>query len=312
MDQIINSLVLAALFALLGLSAELMVRHIKYLAKALRMKLFSFGLLLGIITSIPEISVGINATVDGAPGLSVGNLLGGIMVMIGLVLGVSLILHRKINTEGDLKIILPQLAIILLPLLLGLDGKIAQWEGILMLLAYFSLVFYLFRVNRPGNGESLVLIEKARLAKAVMFSLAAIVAIILISHWIVQITLGLLEHWNVGRLTTGLLIFSLGTNLPEISIALTAWRRRSSELSLSHLVSSAFTNVLIFGILAAIKPMSFAVGGSYYILGISLPITLGLFLWFYLSRRRLERWEGLALLFCYLAFIGANIFIISR
>ena len=56
------------------------MRNIKYIASALHIKLFAFGIVLGLITTLPELSVGINATIDGVAALSVGNLLSGLSV----------------------------------------------------------------------------------------------------------------------------------------------------------------------------------------------------------------------------------------
>lgn len=68
------------MFVVLGGSAGLVVRNIKYIASALHIKLFAFGIVLGLITTLPELSVGINATIDGVAALSVGNLLSGLSV----------------------------------------------------------------------------------------------------------------------------------------------------------------------------------------------------------------------------------------
>src|SRR3989339_1678129 len=118
MSILIDSLLLLFLFAVLGVPADFAVRNIKYIASVLKIRLFAFGLLLGLITTLPELSVGINATIDKAASLSVGNLMGGIIVIFGLVLGASLLLNRQIDTNEKLKILIPEVAIIFLPILL--------------------------------------------------------------------------------------------------------------------------------------------------------------------------------------------------
>lgn len=307
-----NLFFLLVLFVLLGISAEIVVRNIKYLATVLKMRLFAFGILLGIITSLPELSVGINTTVSGVASLSVGNLLGGIIVILGLVLGCSLLLNRKIATDGNLKLLIPQIVVIFLALLLGLDGKYGQIDGLIMVAMYFGLIFYLYRANHSFSSESLALIEKNKIVKTVFFSFIGIVAILLLSNLIVKITLNLLQDWQISKLVLGLLVFSIGTNLPEISIAITSWRKKSSELSLSHLLSSAFTNTLVLGILAVIRPISIVIGPAYYILFIFLTVILILFLFFYYSGKKMDRIEGAILLACYLLFLLANFWLIAE
>jgi cation:H+ antiporter len=310
MELALNLFFLLVLFVILGISAEFVVRNIKYLAKVLKIRLFAFGILLGIITTLPELSVGINATLNGIASLSVGNLLGGVIVILGLVLGSSLLLNRKIITDGNLKIIIPQVAIIFLALLLGINGGYGLIDGLIMVGLYFGLIFYLYQVNRSYGSESFALLEKNKIIKAVFFSFVGVVAILLLSNWIVKITLGLLQDWQISKLLLGLLIFSIGTNLPEISIAITSWRKKSSELSLSHLLSSAFTNVLILGILAAIRPINIVIGPAFYILSIFLTAVLLLFLFFYHSGKKMDRVEGAILLTCYILFLLVNFWMI--
>ncbi|MFA4942000.1 MAG: hypothetical protein WC582_05455, partial [Patescibacteria group bacterium] len=251
-----------------------------------------------------------NATLNGIASLSVGNLLGGVIVILGLVLGSSLLLNRKIITDGNLKIIIPQVAIIFLALLLGIKGGYGLIDGLIMVGLYFGLIFYLYQVNRSYGSESFALLEKNKIIKAVFFSFVGVVAILLLSNWIVKITLGLLQDWQISKLLLGLLIFSIGTNLPEISIAITSWRKKSSELSLSHLLSSAFTNVLILGILAAIRPINIVIGPAFYILSIFLTAVLLLFLFFYHSGKKMDRVEGAILLACYILFLLVNFWMI--
>lgn len=104
----------------------------------------------------------------------------------------------------------------------------------------------------------------------------------------------------------GLLVFSIGTNLPEISIALTSWRKKTSELSLSHLLSSAFTNVLVLGILSFMQPIVFEVNATYWIMSIFLAVTLILFTYFYHSDRDMDRVEGAVLIGVYGLFLVVN------
>ncbi len=112
---------------------------------------------------------------------------------------------------------------------------------------------------------------------------------------------------NISKLFVGLVIFSIGTNLPEISIALASWRKKSSELSLSHLVSSSFTNVLLLGLLASFNTINFQVNISYWLVAIFMFLLLILFSIFYYTGKKLSRNEGFILVFIYLLFLVSSI-----
>lgn len=314
MHIILNLSLLIFLFLILGLSADLAVNNIKYIARALKMRVFVLGAILGIATTLPELSVGINAAIRDVSGISVGNILGGITVIIGLILSISLILHKNISTEDSLKLLIPFSVVILFPFLVGSDAYFSVLDGIIMVCLYVFLILYLYKHSSRHQApkESLIILEKSKINKALFLSLLGIVLVILSSNFIIDISSALLEKTSMSKLVLGILIFSIGTNLPEITIAFTSWRKKASELSISFLISSAFSNILTLGILSIIKPISFQIGAAYYVLAFFLPLIIVLFVIFSYSDKNLSRKEGFILLIIYLLFLATNIFLIGR
>src|SRR3989338_3097437 len=272
MSILLDSLLVFFLFVALGWSADFAIKNTKYISAILKIRLFAFGILLGLITTLHELSLGINATVDQATALSVGNLLGGVIVMLGFILGISLLFNRKITTDGRLASLIPTVLVIFSPVLFGIDGKYGFLDGLAMIGLYLGLIFYLYRLNHFSNHAHIKIINRNKTTKSIIFAVAGIIGILVSSHWIVKITLDLLSYIQVSQLVIGLIVFSIGTNLPEISIAITSWREKSSELSLSHLLSSSFTNVLVLGILAVIHPITFNVDSTFWTLAIFFSI----------------------------------------
>lgn len=304
MSLFFNIVLLVFLFAVLGISAGFVVKNAKYLASVLKIRLFAFGILLGLITSLPELSLGINSSLNKISDLSVGNLLGGIIVIFCLILGVSLLLNRQIETDGKIKSLIPAVLVIFSPLLLGIDGKYQLWDGLIMIFLYMGLIFYLYYINHYQKsyykkGE----IKKNEATKSLFFVIIGMIVVLLASHWIIKTTLTLSNSLNINNLVIGMVIFSIGTNLPEITIAITSWIKKTSELSLSHLLSSAFTNILILGILATINPVFLVVDINYWIMFIFVGITLILFSIFYHSNKKMDQIEGLILLSVYILFL---------
>jgi len=313
MSIILNIIILLALFALLGLAADLAVKNIRLVALSLRMKLFALGIILGIMTTLPELSVGINATLEDAGALSVGNIMGGIVVLIGLILGASLILNRKVATADNLRSLLPASLVILSPFFLGVDGRFGIFDGVVMVALYVGLISYLYYLNRsPMSVGGLAIIGKRKIVKEIFIAILGIIAVMLISHWIIEFTLVLLEKVAASKLMIGLILFSIGTNLPEITITLTSWRRKSSDLSLSHLISSAFTNILVLGLLAILNPITFTIGPAYYALVFFVSLIIILLIIFSHTDKSLSRIEGAILLMIYVFFVAFNLFLIGR
>lgn len=312
MPIILNFLILVVLFVALGLSADLAVKNIRYIASSLKMKLFALGIILGIATTMPELSIGISSSLRGMGGLAVGNILGGIAVIIGLILSVNLILHKNIGTEESWSATIPALIVISSPFLLGFDAKFSLIDGLIMVALYLGLVFYLYKMGQKEKGEGLALIDKKKIAKSILLALVGIVLVIIASNLAIETATLILEKFGISRLMMGILVFSIGTNLPEITIALSSYRRKASELSLSYLLSSAFTNILVMGILAILKPISFKMDAAYLILAASVSLIMILFVIFSYTKKSLSRLEGFILLLIYFIFFASNIYFIAQ
>lgn len=302
---------LAGLFLLLGFSADLTVKNIKKIASFLELRVFIFGVILGIITTLPELSVGINAAINRVTVLSVGNVFGGIVVILGLITGLNLVLNRKIATKGVLESLFPSAGVMLAAFLLGIDGRYGVGDGLVIIFLYLFLLVYLYKANHHNHGKRTIVLEKGKFAQALFLSLVGIILVILFSNWIVEVTVDLLSRANLSKIIIGAVIFSLGTNLPEIIIAITSWKRKSPELSLSHLISSAFTNVAILGFLAVMTPIEFSRGVAFYLLGAFLFLILGAFTYFCFSQKKLDKREGYFLLAIYFLFLTASFFVLE-
>lgn len=309
MDIVFYIIILIILFGVLGLNADFLVHNIKIISRKLGIKLFALGVVLGIMTSLPEMAVSINAIIYGVPNVSVGNLMGGVLVIFGLILGISLILNRKIRTDGDMKYLLPQLGLVFLPFILGLDKKFSTIDGIIMVTIYIVLLIYLYKLSKKNLGTNISIIKNQKILKSIVLSIISAIIVIISSDFIVKISVILLNKLEIKPFMLGLLIFSLGTNLPEITVSLTSWKKKSPELSISHLMGSVITNVIILGIMCIIKPISINLGNSYIILVIFTAIILTLTAIFYKTKKSLDRMEGVFLIFIYFLFFIVNVFI---
>lgn len=298
---------LALLFYLLGKSADLTVSNFKSIAEKLGIKILFLGLILGLMTTLPELGVALNSLAENVLELSAGNLLGGTLVLFCLILGVSALFNREIKTDGDFKNIIPMATYVFLPLFLGLDGKFQDTDGLILIIGYLLILYFFMKRDETFLSLRISSFREKKIDKEVFWALLGIAGVIIASHFIVTTTIELLKGFNVSMFIVGLVIFSLGTNLPEIIIALKSYRRKISELSLNHLLGSAISNPLLLGIFALAKPFSIDKGRSYLaLLGLSF-LALFLLIIFYHSRKNISRLEGFFLLFIYLLFLISQI-----
>lgn len=306
MDLPQQLLLLAFLFVALSIAAQITVTYATRLVTRLGIRTFAFGILLGLITTLPELTLGINAQIKDEGGLAVGNLLGGIIVIFSLILGFNILINRKVKTDGDSPAIWATVSVVGLPIVLGIDGLFDGLDALIMISSYVLLVYYLYTKSRNDTTAQQGALLKRDTSVALFLSLLGILGVMIFAHWIVEISETLFSSFSISPFMLGITVFAFGTNLPEISIALASWRKSSKELSLGHLVGSAFTNVLIIGLLALLKPIPIETDIAFWISALFLMLIALSFAHFYKSNKNLDHREGVVLILLYVAFVGAH------
>lgn len=305
--KILASIFLIILFLLLSKSADLIVLNIREAGEKLKIRVFVLGIILGIMTNIPEMAIGINSALSGVPEMSFGNLMGGNIVIFTLILGISSILNRKIKTSKSSWPFLLTLICLFIPLILAFKGGLSKLDGLVMILSYIVMVYILYNKNKDLGVSKVKLINNKEIIKHIFLILIGVILLIIVSDLIVKTTLFILEGYNISPFIVGLLLYSIGTNLPELSIALRSFKRKTEELSFSNLIGSALGNILMLGILSFINPMKVEIDISYFFLILSAFSLFTLLYIFYRTDYLLSRKEGYALVLIYLIFIGSQI-----
>lgn len=303
MSNVLIVLGLAVLFYLLGKSADVVIQSMRDIAKKLGMHVFFLGIILGILTTLPEFAVGVNAIANDVSDISVGNLLGGIIVLLGLLLGLGVMLNREVKTDGNAKSLLPIFLFLLLPIGFGLNGRIGFFEGLALVGGYLLLVWYLYRIKRDGTHHRLRWTDGTRVTKEVLLAAGGLIFVLVLSNAIVRLTLILLERFNLPAFVIGLLVFSIGTNLPELIVTLRSWKNKIKDLSISNLLGSAMANVTLLGIFGLGKTIPVPVDGSFLFVAASFVLLSAMILVFYATGKRLTRLEGFALIAFYVTFV---------
>ena len=295
-----NLIVIAFLFYALGKAADAVVINLRRIGERLGLHLYFLGFVLGAFTTLPELAVGMNAIINDIPSVSLGNLFGGVMVLFGLILGTSVILNRSIKTDTRSYGLAAVCAYMLAPLALSLDGALSMWDGILLIGSYVILLLALYRYKSRGRQRKG---SYADTVASFFWVALGMVLIVLLSNLIVRTTLALLSGSGIPMFVVGLLVYALGTNLPEISVTFRSWKRKSRDLSLSSLLGSAMANVAVVGVLAFVSPLDVAMDSSFVIMAFFLMLLMGAVYYYGRSGGRLVRREGAVLVGVYVVFV---------
>jgi len=304
--MLVELLVFIAAAAVLVKSSEWVVRHATHISATLGISAFAIGfILISVTTSLPEFAVAIFSSTGGAPGLSVGNVLGANLTVLTLVLGLVVIFGGTIILKKKEIIGLIELLFItsLVSVMIFQGGELVPFHGLILLALFGYLVFRLYNKGKiPRNVFDGVDEKKTEAIVKLFGSLALLV---IAAHFLVDASVGMAHSLGISNTLIGATLISLSTTMPELSVELRAVKSKQYALALGDLFGSAVTNVtLVLGTLLVLSTGRPKID-TKPILGI-LPIffmTL-FFIWYTLTKRgRITKQEGMVLIGLYALFL---------
>ncbi len=302
---------LLGLVVLLG-GGELLVRGATALARSFGVTPLVIGMtVVAFGTSAPELAVNIAAAWTGKGAITFGNVLGSNIANIGLILGLTALIHTLDVKDSLVRRETPaMLASTLAVILFGFgilptrgSEPFSRPAGFLLLAAFVVFLVWINRRSSPEVPEDLIAGPVPGRVPSVFMTFGGLLGVLLGSHWTVQGASRAAHSFGVGEGLIGLTIVAIGTSLPELTTSLFAVRKGHADLAIGNIVGSNIFNLLfILGVSAGIRPVPVPRGGS------SDLVALGLFslvlLPFAGTRKSLSRGEGFLLLTGYLAYMS--------
>ena len=104
----------------------------------------------------------------------------------------------------------------------------------------------------------------------------------------------------MSNIAVSAIIIGMGSSLPEMSVSLAAMIRKRTQLSAGNLIgSNVLDTLLVPGLAAVISPLAVPAGVLMIDLPVLLLTTLLVLAFLYISRRGIQKTEGLLLLLIY-------------
>jgi len=297
-------------FVLLLFGAEYLVRGAVALARKLNISPMIIGMtIVAYGTTAPELVVSLEASINGQPGIAMGNVIGSNIANILLILGTSaLITPFACKPAALYRDAAVMMGSALLFVALALSGTIERWQGVMMFaaLVVFSLYAYVAERRRgAADGPAELAEEFEEGPKSVWLSLLAIAggvaSVVIGAKLLVTGAVTLARILGVGEEVIGLTVVAIGTSLPELATAVVAAVRKHSDVALGNIFGANIYNLLaIMGLVATVTPVTVPPQILRFDLWFMLAVTVAL-LFTVLVRRRLDR--GAAAMFL-LAFVS--------
>lgn len=300
------------LLAFVGIwvGSGLAIRAVERISRTLKMSSFAVSfLVLGFFTSVGEFSVGINSIINNDPEIFVGNLIGASIVIFMLIVPLLAFTGRRINISLEFRgFNLPaSLVVISLPVLLAMDGIISRMDSYISLVMFGILVLII--QSKKGFIETVKSINQRagiKVGKELLKIIFGVATVFIASKFVVDQTLYFSQIFKVSPFLISMLVISLGTNIPELSLVVRAAFMRNNQVAFGDYVGSAAFNTFLLGSLSLINGKAVLLSNSYLISLLFLIVGLGMFYFFARTKNSISRGEGLVLLTLYVGFIGTE------
>lgn len=303
-----SALLYIASFFFLWVGSGFVVSAVNRFSKNLKISSFAFSFfVLGMLTSIPEFAVGMTAISQKQPEVFVGNLIGSIPVIFFLIIPVLAILGNGVSLRGQLSLqkLFFAFLVILSPSFFVLDRRVGLDEGLIMVGLYAALFFIVQKKNGilDAGKNNILKVKKYSYIDILKILLGVAIAFIA-SRYIVGQTLAIATYFDVSPFVISLLVLSLGTNLPEFSLAVRGVLSKKKEVAFGDYVGSAATNTFLFGLFVMMSGGQIATVSNFWKPFVIMVIGMAAFLYFARSKKNISRKEGAILLFVYILFLA--------
>ena len=300
---------------LLAFSSKWLVDILLRIALFLKLKEFVVGFfLMAFAASLPNFFVGIIAALNKIPELSFGEVIGGNIVDLSLVIGLVALLSRGGLSAESRTVQVSSIFTIfisILPLFLISDHCLSRVDGILLILSYLLYVSWLFSKRERFTKvytHAPKSINSGNFIKDLLFLVLSIILLLVGAIGIVQSASVFSVALNLPLALIGLFIVGLGNCLPEIFFSIQAAKKGQDWMILGDLMGGVvMTATLVLGIVALISPIKIADFSPFTIARIFLIISALFFLFCLRSGSKISKKEGILLLLTYVLFLVAEI-----
>jgi cation:H+ antiporter len=209
-------------------------------------------------TSSPETSIAVNAALEGAPAIALGNALGANILNVALAMGIALSAGALAMPAGVERRDWPvALAAPVLTGVLALDGTVSRGDGVVLLGAFATWMTLTARDALRCRADADAEREVAGWWRIIALSVTGVGLLVVAGGLIVDaaVALGELIGWR--EFVIGATLVAIGTTLPEVATVLISRWKGHSEIGVGAVIgSNIFNGLFIVGMAAAIHPIS--------------------------------------------------------
>lgn len=209
--------------------------------------------LIALGTSLPEMAASINASVNGKAALAVSNIIGSNIINITLVIGVVLLMAKKVDPHRDFFAkdsswaLFPVL--ILVAIAFG-GNEITRVSGVALLMLMFAYILFLLNHSDDaadiGLGEDLENAKKDfNFIKTFLLLIVGFATVIYGADYTISSASNIARSFGVSEWIVGVLLIAFGTSLPELIVSIVAAKAGKADMAIGNIIGSNMANISV-------------------------------------------------------------------
>lgn len=294
----------------LYIGADLLIRGASRLARDLGVNALVIGLtVVAMGTSMPELLVGVVASVRGSGDIAIGNVVGSNIANIALILGIGAMI-RPIRVQ--MRLLVREVPLMILATMafyvLALDQSLQRWDGAILLVGFVAYTLYLLKGARMEPPAIEVEYQKfvpsgGTLSSHILLTVLGLGTLLGGAQMVVSGASEAARFLGISELAVGLTVVAIGTSLPELATAIAASVQDEGDILVGNVVGSNVFNVLaVLGTSSLARPLHIAQSVIFVEAPVMIVVSI-LLLPFVWSTLRVTRSEGVILVAAYVAFV---------
>src|SRR3989344_6869826 len=257
---------------------------------------------MAFATSLPNLFIDVNAAMQGKPHLALGDIIGGNLADLTLVLAVAVFFSKKgLSAQSDIvqKSAMVTTIIAILPLILILDGGLGRFDGAILILSFFVYAVWIFSKNDRFKKVYKTTHKTAVSGfRGFLFNIIKIIIILGLLLLASQAVVGFAQYFSdklgISLGLVGILIVGLGNCFPEAYFSIISAKKGEGWMVLGDLMGSVIVcATLVLGTVALISPFQIIDFSPFLIARFFVLIAIIFYLFAIKTDRKITKKEGL-------------------
>ena len=304
-------LILVASLAGIVFGADWLVSGSVSIAKKYKVSDFVIGAaIVGIGTSMPELTVSFIGALQGNADVAIGNVVGSNIFNVLGILGLTAAFFPVAVDKANMKFEIPLcigLSVLLMLLALnffnGSAASIGRADGLVLILVFVLFMWYSFyrdRKNPSATHDDAVAEANGPMWLAIVKIVAGLALLITSCDFFVDNAVLIAKSFGVNDAFISLTLIACGTSLPELAASIAAAVKKNTQMALGNIIGSNIFNIaLILGLSSQVMPLtSDGITPTDYAVMIFAAVVPFLFGF----RGRIGRAGGIAMCLCFIAY----------